>query len=218
MTSHHAPPPTLLTQTTLLSLASTVALLALAVALARRLLPAKRYSDAGQRFIFVWLAFDALVHLTLEASFVFHSFPHPRTVNSGVGPFAALWREYALADTRWRTSDPTVVAIELVTVLGAGPLAAYCANEMRRPENEAWRLWIIILSVAELYGGWMTFAPEWITGSPSLNTSHPLYTWVYLAFFNGLWVVIPLWLTWDSGKVILQALRMARVNDAAKAK
>lgn len=30
------------------------------------------------------------------------------------------------------------------------------------------------------------FAPEWISGSPSLNTSHPLYTWVYLAFFNGL--------------------------------
>lgn len=45
-----------------------------------------------------------------------------------------------------------------------------------------------ICSVAELYGGWMTFAPEWITGSPSLNTSHPLYTWVYLAFFNGLCV------------------------------
>uniref|UniRef100_A0A0K3CCY7 BY PROTMAP: gi/472583835/gb/EMS21459.1/ protein of Emopamil-binding protein family [Rhodosporidium toruloides NP11] gi/647402252/emb/CDR48534.1/ RHTO0S18e02168g1_1 [Rhodosporidium toruloides] n=1 Tax=Rhodotorula toruloides TaxID=5286 RepID=A0A0K3CCY7_RHOTO len=211
MTVHHAPPPTLLTQTTLLSLASTVALLALAVALARRLLPARRYADAAQRFTFVWLAFDALVHFTLEASFVVHSFPRPRTVNSGIGPFAALWREYALADTRWGTSDPTVVSIELITVFGAGPLAAYCANGMRRSKNETWRLWI----VAELYGGWMTFAPEWITGSPSLNTSHPLYTWVYLAFFNGLWVVIPLWLIWDSGRVILRALTTA---EEAKAK
>lgn len=29
---------------------------------------------------------------------------------------------------------------------------------------------------------------EWISGSPSLNTSHWLYTYVYLLFFNGLCV------------------------------
>ena len=39
--------------------------------------------------------------------------------------------------------------------------------------------------------GWMTFAPEWITGSPNLNTTNPLHLWVYLVFFNGIWVVIP---------------------------
>lgn len=38
----------------------------------------------------------------------------------------------------------------------------------------------------------MTFAPEWLTGSSNLATSNPLYMWVYLVFFNGLWVVIPL--------------------------
>jgi hypothetical protein len=27
---------------------------------------------------------------------------------------------------------------------------------------------------------WMTFCPEWLTGSPSLDTSNPLYLWVYL--------------------------------------
>jgi len=27
---------------------------------------------------------------------------------------------------------------------------------------------------------WMTFCPEWLTGSPNLNTSNPLYLWVYL--------------------------------------
>lgn len=30
---------------------------------------------------------------------------------------------------------------------------------------------------------------EWISGSPSLNTSHWLYTYVYLLFFNGLCVL-----------------------------
>lgn len=135
MTVHHAPPPTLLTQTTLLSLASTVALLALAVALAQRLLPARRcahahkrlsydgrtsladrthrarspwsppplrYAGAAQRFTFVWLAFDALVHFTLEASFVFHSFPRPRTVNSGTG--SSLPSSLLLASDEMRPS------------------------------------------------------------------------------------------------------------------
>ena len=26
----------------------------------------------------------------------------------------------------------------------------------------------------------MTFCPEWLTGSPNLNTSNALYLWVYL--------------------------------------
>lgn len=68
----------------------------------------------------------------------------------------------------------------------------------------------------------MTFAPEWVTGSVHLDTSNWLYLyvsppraksllscfthlaclasdicrprWVYLVFFNGLWVVFPLWI------------------------
>jgi len=27
---------------------------------------------------------------------------------------------------------------------------------------------------------WMTFCPEWLTGSPSLDTSNALFFWVYL--------------------------------------
>lgn len=39
----------------------------------------------------------------------------------------------------------------------------------------------------------MTFCPEWLTGSQFLDTSNWMYKWVYLIFFNGLWVVIPLY-------------------------
>ena len=42
-----------------------------------------------------------------------------------------------------------------------------------------------------IFLGWMTFAPEWLTGSKSLVTDNWLYLVVYLVFFNGLWVVIP---------------------------
>ncbi|GAA6064001.1 hypothetical protein JCM10212_000155 [Sporobolomyces blumeae] len=209
------PPPTLLNATTVLSLLATLAILAAAVVLARLVLPTRVYADRIQRYTFIWLSFDALTHFILEGSFLWQSFPRPRTVNSSRGPFASLWQEYALADTRWSTSDPTVVAIELITVLGAGPMCVWLMDMMRK-ENVAWRYWIIVLSTAEIYGGWMTFVPEWITGSPSLNTSYWLYTYVYLLFFNGLWVAIPVALMVDSYFYIVRALRSSTVSETAK--
>jgi len=35
--------------------------------------------------------------------------------------------------------------------------------------------WIIVLAAGELYGGFMTFAPEWLSGSPNLDTSNFMY-------------------------------------------
>ena len=49
-----------------------------------------------------------------------------------------------------------------------------------------------------LISGWMTFCPEWLTGSPSLSTADPIHMWIYLVFFNGLWVVVPGLLLWQS--------------------
>lgn len=106
-------------------------------------------------------------------------------------------REYAAADFRWGTADPTVVSLEILTVLGAGPLCCYILKQLAN-DDPARHYWIVVLSTAELYGGyvscfliwigkcmlrtfsWMTFCPEWLTGSPNLNTSNVLHLWVYL--------------------------------------
>lgn len=37
----------------------------------------------------------------------------------------------------------------------------------------------------------MTFCPEWVNGSKNLVTDNGLYLWVYLFFFNMIWVIIP---------------------------
>jgi hypothetical protein len=44
----------------------------------------------------------------------------------------------------------------------------------------------------------MTFCPEWLTGNPNLDSSNPVYLWVYLWIANGIWVVIPAILLWQS--------------------
>lgn len=123
-------------------------------------------------------AFDALIHFSFEGSFLYLS-TFGRSVNASQGPFASLWKEYAHADFRWGFSDPTVVSLEILTVLGAGPLCCFILYQLTR-QDAARHYWIVVLSTAELYGGWMTFCPEWLTGSPNLDTSNPLYLYVYL--------------------------------------
>ena len=38
----------------------------------------------------------------------------------------------------------------------------------------------------------VVFSSEWLAGSPHLDTSHWLYLWLYLVFYNGVSALIPL--------------------------
>jgi hypothetical protein len=66
-----------------------------------------------------------------------------------------LGREYAAADFRWGLADPTVVSLEILTVLGAGPLCCYILKQLAN-DDPARHYWLIVLSTAELYGGFVT--------------------------------------------------------------
>lgn len=131
----------------------------------------------------------------LEGAFVYLSIVG--NVADSQGLIASLWKEYGKADTRWLYSDPTVVSLEILTVVLDGLLALVLIYAIVK--EKYYRHFVqIVLCVCELYGCWMTFFPEWLVGSPSLNTSSWLYLWVYLVFFNGLWVLIPGLLLWQS--------------------
>jgi hypothetical protein len=51
----------------------------------------------------------------------------------------------------------------------------------------------------------MTFCPEWLTGNQNLDASNFMYLWVYLVFFNMLWVVLPIYALWVSYQDISNA-------------
>ena len=64
----------------------------------------------------------------------------------------------------------------------------------------------------------MTFVPEWVDGSPSLvSRSDPLRFWVHLVFMNGLWVLIPAVLLWESCVQITAACAKAKTAAAPSA-
>ena len=80
------------------------------------------------------------------------------------------------------------------------------------------RLWFtsIALATGELYGGFMTFAPEWLSGNTALATDDPVYLWLYLTFFNMLWVFIPLWILYTAFLEIASAFRVAAKSPTTK--
>jgi len=59
----------------------------------------------------------------------------------------------------------------------------------------------------------MTFAPEWLSGNTNLDGSNWMYMWVYLTFFNMLWVVLPLWVLWQGYGEIMGAFEVAERVD-----
>jgi len=197
-----SPPPEWFTTISAASLGFVASIGVVAFVSANAYLP--KNARGWDKFTWIWLTFDALIHFSWEAIFLYHSV-FGRTINTSEGILPQMVKEYALADLRWGVADPTVVSLEVLTVLGAGPIAAYIVTQLAA-DDPARHYWIV-LCTAELYGGWMTFCPEWLVGSPNLVTSNPLYLWVYLFFMNFLWVVIPLALMVDSYGFIAGSLR-----------
>ena len=66
--------------------------------------------------------------------------------------------------------------------------------------------------------GFMTFAPEWLSGNSNLDTSNFMYLWVYLVFFNMLWVWFPFWTLYEAYNNINLAFAMANGASGGKNK
>ncbi|XP_028353513.1 emopamil-binding protein-like isoform X5 [Physeter macrocephalus] len=94
------------------------ALLAVGCALGLRL---GRGLGAADRGALAWLCFDALVHFALEGPFVYLSLVGNITDSDAL--IASLWKEYGKADARWLYLDPTIVSLEILTVVLGGFLA-----------------------------------------------------------------------------------------------
>jgi hypothetical protein len=233
-------PADLFDQTTLVSLASTVAILAVAYGIS--VVSLDRFAPGSHRILFVWHAFDALIHFCLEGSFLYHCFyswiplasvsnpmalaPTPHNYLGEIGrvygpqaggdsPTAQLWMVYAKADRRWAGADLVVISLELLTVFVAGPMACMVCYGLAR--KASWtNIVMVIIATMELYGGFITFCPEWLTANNNLDTSNWMYLWVYLFFFNMLWVFLPIYALWIAIRDINDALAVRAASVEVK--
>ncbi|KAK0976420.1 hypothetical protein LTR91_013652 [Friedmanniomyces endolithicus] len=190
----------IISTTTVLSLLSTIAILAAAYLSSLALLP--KSASPKIRLLFIWHAFDALIHFILEGSYLYNCFfsytttptpglwtKTPQTLASPTSPPTSTSSATSTASTapnhRWAGTDLTVISLELLTVFLGAPIALWICYCLRAQRADTW-FWMVVLATGELYGGFMTFAPEWLSGSTNLDTTNFMYTWVYLFFFNTL--------------------------------
>ncbi|KAI1419980.1 ebp domain-containing protein [Xylaria sp. FL1777] len=237
-------PEDLFDPVTLWSLGACVAFVVIAYGLAAKTVDST--VSTGRRVLFIWHAFDALIHLCIEGSFLYHCFfswipkssvPNPEayapTAHNFLGhgderiygaqaggdaPMAQLWMIYGKADIRWAGADLSVISLELLTVFIAGPLAAYIAYGIARKKENV-NVLMVVIATMEMYGGWITFCPEWLVMNDNLNLTTFMYKWVYLIFFNILWVFFPLYACYVGISDMNDAYAVrAKVNAAKKSK
>ncbi|WQF75478.1 Putative emopamil-binding protein [Colletotrichum destructivum] len=151
-----------------------------------------------------WFALCGFLHCVFEGYFVWN---HRRLAGMQT-LFAQLWKEYALSDSRYLTSDPFMLCVESFTVVIWGPLswaivvALARGSHMRHPLQ-------IVMCVGHLYGVVLYYSTSltelYITGV-SHSRGEFLYFWVYYIGFNAPWVVVPAILLFQSVKQIKNRL------------
>ncbi|RYP17502.1 hypothetical protein DL765_004466 [Monosporascus sp. GIB2] len=140
------------------------------------------------------------------------------TLASSQSLFAQLWKEYALSDSRYLTSDFFMLSVESITALLWAPLCFLCALTTALPRSPLRHPLRIAACMAHLYGVALYYATslcELHYAGRSHSRPEPLYFWGYYVGFNLPWVVVPCGILADSFATVTRALRALDKVDGA---
>ncbi|TWU73546.1 hypothetical protein ED733_003850 [Metarhizium rileyi] len=166
------------------------------------------------RFAVMWFALCGFLHVGFEGYYLYHrtGIPQLQTV------FGQLWKEYALSDSRYLTSDVFTVCIEVITAFAWGPLSwltyfAILTNSPYRHINQ------VVVCTAHLYGVALYYGTnfgDFRTSGVSYSRPEAQYYWVYYLGFNAPWAVVPLVFLHDSYKQTARAFRALLVQESER--
>lgn len=161
------------------------------------------------RLLMCWFAFSGLTHIVLEGYFVFtpdfFTFTKPHLL-------AEAWKEYSKADSRYVGRDPTIVVVEGITAVLAGPgclLAVYAIATKSAYEHSTQ----LVVSTAQLYGDLVYYLTVALAGI-EICVPHPLYFWFYFIFLNSIWIVVPFLIASRSWRAINAVFASAKKKTA----
>ncbi|KAJ5997974.1 hypothetical protein N7499_005631 [Penicillium canescens] len=187
-------------------------LLGVTFALASYVRPTLRLAD---RIAILWFVLSGTLHCFFEGYFMVHH-DHMASVQD---LFGQLWKEYALSDSRYMTSDTLVLCMETMTVLLWGPLCfavAYLTatrHSLRHPIQ-------VIVCMSHLYGDTLYYATSLFDhahGRPYCRPE-PYYFWLYYFFMNFIWIVVPSYYLYSSITTISAALKRQERSEEYKTK
>ncbi|PWY90124.1 putative EBP domain protein [Aspergillus heteromorphus CBS 117.55] len=153
----------------------------------------------------LWFVLSGTLHCFFEGYFMVN---HDRMA-SAQDVFGQLWKEYALSDSRYMTSDTLVLCMETITVLVWGPLCLVVAalvlsqHPLRHPFQ-------IIVCMSHLYGDALYYATslfDHYAHDRSYCRPEPYYFWVYYFLMNFIWIVVPFYYLCQSVRAISDAFK-----------
>jgi cholestenol Delta-isomerase len=108
--------------------------------------------------------------------------------------FAQLWKEYALSDSRYLTSDTFVLSAEAMSVVFLGSLAwlmvyLICVSSPYRHPVQ------IMICIGHLYSDMLYYATAMLDYyQHGIDYCRPesYYFWVYYFGMNFVWIIVPL--------------------------
>ena len=107
--------------------------------------------------------------------------------------FGQLWKEYALSDSRYLTSDSFVLWMETVTAFAWGPLS-FALVYMISVKSPYRHITQVIVSLGQMYGLVLYFATSLFDDywkGVTIGRPERYYFWFYYVFFNVIWFAIP---------------------------
>ncbi|CAK7235807.1 hypothetical protein SCUCBS95973_009393 [Sporothrix curviconia] len=175
--------------------------------------PQFRRASLSDKALFVWftMCYFVMNHASLAGDQSFR---------------AQLWKEYALSDSRYLTSDPFMLCVEGLTVVVHGTLsfaaAAAIVDGVGLPAGSSGLRHILqmLVSTVHLFGvllyyGTLLFQ-EALQGASHCRPEF-LYRWVYFGAMNAPWVVVPIYILYSSASQICQVFVAANGANTGKA-
>jgi hypothetical protein len=119
--------------------------------------------------------FDTAIHVLFDSSYAWIMLTEGSAAASK-NPLAVIWREYGMihqfsfltftgkADSRWLVPDPEIMSIEVVVMVVMLPLTVVTLYKFYTRSNTRY-FYAVLLSAFEIFGTYMTFAPEMLRGN-----------------------------------------------------
>nr|XP_044996477.1 3-beta-hydroxysteroid-Delta(8),Delta(7)-isomerase isoform X1 [Jaculus jaculus] len=156
-----------------------------------------------RRLSLCWFAVCAFIHMVIEGWFCLY-----HEVLLGDQAFLSqLWKEYAKGDSRYIINDTFIIFMETITACLWGPLSLWVVIAFLRQQPLRFVLQLVV-SAGQIYGDVLYFLTEHHNGFQHGELGHPIYFWFYFVFMNGLWLVLPGVLVFDSIKQLTHAQSM----------
>ncbi|KAL5335370.1 Emopamil-binding protein [Aspergillus crustosus] len=187
------------------------ALLGVTLVLSIWVRPTLRKAD---RIAILWFVLSGTLHCFFEGYFMIH---HDRMA-SAQDFFGQLWKEYALSDSRYLTSDTLVLCMETITVLVWGPLCFGVALSILSNHSLRYPLQIIVC-MAHLYGDTLYYATSiydhYVHHRPYCRPES-FYFWIYYFGMNFIWIVVPFGYLYQSIRVTTKIIEQAKIDDFSR--